>query len=61
MDYHQVWNVILLKMNAFLNAYSSFSNVYELIILLIIVFFIINLLFSFEKKQNIVAQKQIAF
>ena len=61
MVFYQCWNAILLKIKIILNEYSSFANVCDFIILLLIILLIINILFSFEKRQNMLAQKQIDF
>ena len=61
MNIESFCNISSVIVNKLLDLFAYCSNCYGFIVFLLITFLIIHMLFSFEKKQNIVAQKQIAF
>ena len=61
MNIESFCNISSVIVNKLLDLFAYCSNCYGFIVFLLITFLIIHMLFSFEKKQNIVAQKQIEF
>lgn len=61
MNIESFCNISSIIINKLLDLFAYCSNCYGFIVFLLMTFLIIHMLFSFEKKQNILTQKQIEF